>query len=392
MRPLDDVNVVSLGQIYNGPYCALMLSYLGAEVVKVEPPGGENIRSRDEEGFTPEAVMLNSSKESVTLDLKSSRGKELFRGLVDRADVLVENYAAGVMDRLGLGYETLSENNPELIYAHGSGYGENGKYTDYPAMDLTVQAMSGVMDVTGYSENPPVKAGIQAADFVGGIHLAAGVLSALYQRERTGEGQFVEVAMFDALYPTLMSSLAAHYRYPDAPPRTGNRHSGLAVSPYNVYETDDGYVAIICVNERHWNRLTDLMDRDDLQDDPRFASNEARAENIDAVDQVIEEWTVSHERDQLADALLNAGVPSAPVKDVDEVIHDPHLEERGMVTEIDHPGFGTIRVPGLPINLSDADSATIEPAPAPGEDNETVFGALGYSSKEVADLEDDGVI
>lgn len=392
MRPLDDVNVVSLGQIYNGPYCALLLAYLGADVVKVEPPGGENIRSRDEEGFTPEVVMLNSSKRSLTLDLKSDRGAELFRDLVGEADVLVENYAPGVMDRLGLGYETLSAENPELIYAHGSGYGESGRYTDYPAMDLTVQAMGGVMDVTGFPENPPVKAGVQVADFLGGVHLAAGVLSALYQRERTGEGQFVEVAMLDALYPTLMSSVAAYYRRPDAPPRTGNRHSGLAVSPYNVYETEDGYVAIICVNERHWERLTELMDRADLQDDPRFASNEQRAAQMDAVDELVGEWCSEWRRDDLADALLEAGVPCAPVKEHGEVIHDPHLADRGMVTEIDHPEFGPIRVPGLPIRLHDADGPEFDPAPGAGEDTEAVLRSLGLSDDEIRRLREDDVV
>jgi crotonobetainyl-CoA:carnitine CoA-transferase CaiB-like acyl-CoA transferase len=392
MRPLDDVNVVSLGQIYNGPYCALMLAYLGADVVKVEPPGGENIRSRDEEGFTPEVVMLNSSKRSLTLDLKAERGKELFRELAREADVVVENYAPGVMDRLGLGYETLSEEHPELVYAHGSGYGESGRYTDYPAMDLTIQAMGGVMDVTGFPENPPVKAGVQVADFLGGIHLAAGVLSALYQRERTGEGQFVEVSMLDAIYPTLMSSVAAYYRRPDAPPRTGNRHSGLAVSPYNVYETDDGYVAIICVNERHWERLTELMDREALQEDPRFATSEQRAAHMDAVDELVGAWSREWSRDDLAETLLDAGIPCAPVKEHGEVIHDPHLEERGMVNELDHPEFGEIRVPGLPIRLHDADDPELRPAPGPGQDSEAVLGALGLSESEIDRLREEDVI
>lgn len=392
MRPLDGIEVISLGQIYNGPYCALMLAYLGADVVKVEPPGGENIRSRDEEGFTPEVVMLNSSKESVTIDLKRDRGKVLFRELAAEADVVVENYAPGTMDRLGLGYETLSEGNPGLIYAHGSGYGESGRYTDYPAMDLTVQAMGGVMDVTGFADNPPVKAGVQVADFLGGIHLAAGVLAALLARERTGEGQFVEVAMLDALYPTLMSSVAAYYRRPEAPARTGNRHSGLAVSPYNVYEATDGYVAIICVNEGHWERLTELMDRPDLVDDSRFATNERRANHMDAVDEAVGAWVADQDRDVVAETLLEAGIPCAPVKEHGEVISDPHLEERGMVREIEHPEFGPIRVPGLPIRLHDTDDPDLDPAPGAGADNEAVYQRLGLSRSDIRELEADGII
>lgn len=392
MRALDDVKVISLAQIYNGPYCALMLSYLGADVVKVEPPGGENSRSRDEDGITPEIVMLNSSKESVTLDLKKERGKELLKDLVTEADVLVENYSVDTMESLGVGYETLSEVNPELIYAHGSGYGESGQYTDYPAMDLTIQAMTGVMDTTGFPDGPPVKAGVQVGDFMGGIHLTAAVLAALYQRERTGEGQFVEVGMMDAVYPTLMSPIAAHYRTPEAPTRTGNRHSGLAISPYNVYETSDGYIAIICVNERHWERLTRAMEREDLTDDERYDSNEKRKERIDEIDEIVEEWTKQYERDELSELLLDAGVPVGPVKERDEVLFDPHLEEREMINEIDHPEYGTIRVPGIPMKLHDSEAPDIQPAHKAGQANEKVYGKLGLTKAEIRELKEEGVI
>ncbi len=392
MRALDDLKVISLAQIYNGPYCALMLSYLGADVVKVEPPGGENLRSRDEDSDTPETIMLNSSKKSVTLNLKKEEGKDLFKELVEEADVLVENYSVGAMDRLGLGYDTLKEVNSELIYAHGSGYGESGEYTDYPAMDLTIQAMTGVMDTTGFPDGPPVKAGVQVGDFMGGIHLLAGVLAALYQRERTGEGQFVEVGMMDAVYPTLMSPMAAHYRTPEAPPRTGNRHSGLAISPYNVYETRDGYIAIICVNERHWERLTKAMGRDDLTDDERFDTNEKRKERMDEMDAIITEWTKERERDEVADILLDAGVPVGPVKERDEVLFDSHLEERGMVNEMDHPRYGKIRVPGMPMKLHGSEDPEIRPAHREGEANEEVYGKLGLTKEEIRELREDGVI
>lgn len=392
VRPLEGIDVVSLGQIYQGPYCALLLSYLGADVVKVEPPGGENIRSRDDDGYTPEAVMLNSGKRSLTLDLKAERGKALFRELAREADVVIENYAPGTMDRLGLGYEALSAENPGLIYAHGSGYGEGGCYADYPAMDLTVQAMGGVMAVTGFPEHPPVKAGVQVADFLGGTHLLAGVLAALYHRERTGEGQFVEVAMLDAVYPTLMSALAAHYRAPETPPRTGNRHSGLAVSPYNAYETTDGYLAVICVTDRHWERLAALVGREELAEDDRFATKARRAANAEAVDEVVGAWVGERSREGAAAALLDAGVPCAPVRTVEEVLHDEHLEARGMVREIEHPEFGTIRVPGLPLRLHGADGPAVTPAPGPGSDSEAVLEALGLSAAEIEALRDEGII
>lgn len=391
---LDGVDVLDLGQIYNGPYCSMILSYLGANVVKMERPSGEPLRARVEEGEEPAAlVMLNSNKRGITLNLKEEEGKELFKDLAEKVDVVVENFSTGTMEKLGLGYETLSELNPEIIYAHGSGYGEYGPYRSYPAMDLTIQAIGGVMDVTGFPDGPPTKAGVAIGDFMGGIHLATGVVSALYHRERTGEGQFVEVSMHDSVYPTLMSPLAAHFEERNTPSRTGNRHSGLAQAPYNVYEVDNGHVAIFCVRTRHWNSLLEVLEREDLLDDPRFETNVKRANNIDAVDSIIQEQIQEYGRDELVDVLLEQGVPCGPVRTLDEVVDDPHLKEREMITEIEHPEFGEITVPGQPIRLSKADLPEIKPSPTKGEDNHEVYEEfLGLSKSELRQLEEEDVI
>lgn len=393
-QALEGLEVVDLGQIYNGAYCSLILSYLGANVTKVEPPFGEPLRSRVDEGEPPEFVMLNSNKDGITLNLKSDRGKELFKDLIRDADVLVENYAVGTMESFGLGYEELSEVNPGLIYAHASGFGDTGPKSDRLAMDLIVQAVGGVMDVTGFPDGPPVKTGIAAGDFLGGIHLAAGVLGALYQREQTGEGQFVEVGMYDAVYPSLLSQLGAYYKDDDVPPRTGNRHSGLAKCPYNAYETSDGYVTILCASDAHWEKLLDAIGREDLKSDERLETNVKRLDHIDEVDSVIAEWTRERTRDEVEETLLEAGVPCGPVQTVEEVIHDPHLEEREMVKEIQHPGFdGSIRVPGSPIRLSESTMPDIRPSPTKGADNYTVLSEkLGLSEDEISELERDGVI
>ncbi len=392
-QALDGVDVIDLGQIYNGAYSSLILSYLGANVTKVEPPFGEPLRSRVEEGEPAELVMLNSSKDGITLNLKEERGKELFKDLVRDADVVVENFAAGTMEDLGLGYDTLSEVNPELVYAHGSGFGDSGPKSDWLAMDLIVQAVSGVMDVTGQPEDPPTKTGIAPGDFLGGIHLATGVIAALYQRERTGEGQFVEASMQDAVYPSLMSQLANHYDDSDVPSRTGNRHSSLAKAPYNAYETTDGYVAILCTSDEHWENLLDALGREDLIGDERFASNVERIERMNEIDAMIEGWTEQRTREDVRSVLADAGVPCGPVQSVEEVIHDPHLEERGMVAEIDHPSFGEVRVPGTPIQLSDSEDPEIEPSPTKGEDNYTVYrDRLGLSEDEIRELEENDVI
>jgi len=392
-QPLNGIDVVTLGQLYNGPYCALMLSYLGANVVKVEPPDGEPLRARVDTGEPPELVMLNSNKKGITLDLKSESGKELFRDLAEKADIVVENYGVGTMDRLGLGYGDLNDRNPELIYAHGSGYGESGPYQDYPAMDLTIQAISGVMDVTGFPDGPPVKAGIAVGDFMGGIHLFAGILAALYQRELTGEGQFVEVSMHDTMFPTLASALGAYFDEKDVPPRTGNRHSGLAQSPYNVYETTDGYVTLFGVTDRHWQAILDVIDRKDLVGDPRFESNVKRSKNADAVDRIIGEWMSEMNRDAAVSILRDVGVPCGPVSEISEVVHDPHLEEREMINWIDHPSYGKIAVPGLPIRLGESDLPTIEPSPEQGQHTEEVLKRrLGLSDETIRGLKDEGVI
>lgn len=391
---MEDIEVVDLGQIYNGAYCSLILSYMGANVTKVEPPFGEPLRSRVDEGEPPEFVMLNSNKDGITLNLKSERGKELFKDLIRDADVLVENYAVGTMESFGLGYETLSEINPELIYAHSSGFGESGPKSDRLAMDLIVQAVGGVMDVTGFPDGPPVKTGIAPGDFLGGIHLTAGVLAALYQREQTGKGQFVEVGMYDAVYPALLSQLGAYYKDDDIPSRTGNRHSGLAKCPYNAYETNDGYVTILCASDAHWRQLLDVIGRPELKDDERLETNVKRLDHMDEVDSIIEEWTQTQTRTEVEETLYEAGVPCGPVQTVEEVMHDPHLEAREMVNEIDHPEVdGPIRVPGTPIRLSDSEMPDIRPSPSKGGDNYDVFKKkLGLSEEEVAELERNDVI
>src|SRR5215510_576801 len=236
-RPLDGMLVLDLGQIYNGPYCGLLLGFMGARVLKIESPEGDVVRRRKRNVEPYPLVMLNSNKESVVLDLKQPEGKALFLRLVRMADVVVENFAPGVMDRLGLGWPALHAENPRLVYASGSGFGLTGPYRDLPAMDVTIQAMSGIMNATGFPEASPVKAGPAVCDFLAGVHLFGGVVSALLHRERTGQGQLVEVAMLEAAVMALASALGAHMdgESDRVGWRTGNRHPALAMAPYNVY-------------------------------------------------------------------------------------------------------------------------------------------------------------
>jgi crotonobetainyl-CoA:carnitine CoA-transferase CaiB-like acyl-CoA transferase len=377
-RPLQGMLVLDLGQIYQGPYCGLLLGFMGARVLKIESPEGDIVRRRKRSVEPYPLVMLNSNKESVILDLKRPEGHALFLRLVRKADVVVENFAAGVMGRLGLGWEVLRAENPRLVYASGTGFGLSGPYRDLPAMDLTIQAMSGIMNATGFPDRPPVKAGPAVCDFLGGVHLFSGVLAALLHRERTGEGQFVEVAMLDAAVLALASALGAFMDGdPAIPPRTGNRHPALAMAPYNVYETRDGHVAIFTASERHWHSIARTLGRDDLLANPDYATTPGRAAKGEEIDAMVTAWTRPRTKDEVLAILTEAHVPCAPVRTTREVVNDPHLNARGLWVDIEHPRRGKTRVPNSPIRLHGAAPGTVaRPAPLLGQDTDRVLGEL----------------
>jgi crotonobetainyl-CoA:carnitine CoA-transferase CaiB-like acyl-CoA transferase len=390
--PLDGVTVIDFGQIYNGPYAGFLLAMAGAKVVKIEPKHGENMRRRGEVGgaMVPFA-MLNSNKDFVTLNLKSQEGIELALRMIEKADVVLENFAPGVMDRLGLGPDRLMEMNPRLVYAAGTGYGWSGPYRDYPAMDLTVQAMSGIMAITGYPDRPPVKAGPAVADFFGGVHLYGAITTALFDRERTGKGRFVEVSMFDSVYASLSSALGLYFGGSGVPTRTGNRHSGMAEAPYNVYPASDGYIALICVSEKHWDSLLKALGREDLNADPRLATLKSRVENIDFVDETISAFTRKYTRAELDKILKTHRVPCAQVRDLGEVVHDPHMHARGMLREVQHPTLGDLVLPASPMRYDGEAIEELRPSKDLGADNVAVYRDwLGLDEAEFCRLQDAG--
>ena len=393
--PLESITVVDLGQIYNGAYATFLMAMAGARVFKIESKDGEHLRRRATVGGAAlPFAMLNSNKLSATLNLKTQRGRELLVEMVKRTDVLLENFAPGTMDRLGVGWSTLKQENPRLIYASGSGYGLSGPYRDYPAMDLTVQAMAGVMSVTGYADRPPVKAGPAICDFFGGVHLYGAVMTALFERSITNEGRLVEVSMQEAVYASLSSNLGLFFGDdPQLPMRTGNRHGGLAEAPYNVYPTTDGYIAIICVGETHWKSLLDAMERPELADDPRFTNLRARVANIEAVDEIVSAFTRKFTKQDLFELLMRHRVASAPVRDLKDVVHDPHMLARRALEWIEHPDLGNIPLPNSPMRYEGTDPMPIVPSRRLGEDNRQVYGKwLGLPDDEIDTLVAEGVI
>ncbi len=391
--PLAGVTVLDFGQVYQGPYATLLMAKAGADVIKIEPPQGEPLRRRAPPGksTTFPIAMLNGNKRAITLNLKEPRGRDLLFRLVERADVLLENFAPGVMDRLGVGWSVLHEINPRLVYASGSGYGLSGPDRDNLAMDLTIQAVCGLISTTGFPDGPPVKAGPAVVDFLSGIHLYAAVLTALYEREHTGRGRLVEVAMEEAAYATLTSPLEAYVTTGKVPPRTGNASHGRV--PLNVYPARDGYVAMNIAVEEHWHNLLKAMGREELRDDPRFANNAARVRHREAVDAAIAEWTRTLGKMEIFRIAKRLRIPLAPVREVDEVMHDPHMHERGMLEWIEHDEIGRIVVPNTPLRVHGADKVPTAPSPKLGQHNVEVYGEkLGLSPADIAELKEAGVI
>ena len=377
-RPLAGLTVLELGQIYNGPYCGLLLAHHGADVIKIEAPQGDVLRRMDRSpgGASYPFLMLNANKKGVTINLKHERGRELFLQLAERADIVVENFAAGVMERLGLSYEVVSARNPRVVFASGSGFGSTGPYVGYPAMDFTIQALVGAMSITGYPDLPPVKCGPTFIDMLGATHLFAGILLALREREQTGHGQRVEVAMFDATVPALLSYLAPFYELNREITRSGNRHVVGGATPYNNFKCVDGYAAIMCVSNEHWLDLCRLMERADLLANERWHGVPERAEDWQQIEAEVEHWTCSQRRDEVARRVAAAGIPSAPVRTLPEVGSDPHIFERGIIRTVDYPGRGTVKAIGTPIKLSAHSEPGVSSPPMLGEHTEEVLRTL----------------
>ncbi len=395
--PLAGITVLDFGQIYQGPYATFLMAKAGANVIKIEPPGGEPLRRRvlatGEGDTTLPMAMLNANKRAITLNLKTDRGRALLRELVSRADVLLENFSPGTMDDLGVGYEVLRAVNPRLVYATGTGFGISGPDRDNLAMDFTIQAASGIMSVTGQPDGPPTTAGPTLVDFMGGIHLYAAVMTALFQRDHTGEGQMVEVAMQEAVYSSLAASYDYNFRTGKIPPRAGNRQAGLSSAPYNTFPTTDGHVAVHVVTEGHWTNLLKAMGREDLNDDPRFKTNPDRTKHMAETEAVVSAWTSTMDKMSVVAAAKRYKIPCAPVRNAIEVMNDAHMHERGMLERIEHPSLGPIVVPNSPLRLHGADKVPTAPSPRLGQHNDAIYGDwLGLGPEGVAELRRDGVI
>jgi formyl-CoA transferase len=369
-----------------------MLGDLGAKVIKIEQPnGGDDARAYAPHinGESAYYANLNRNKLGITLNLKSPEGKEIFKKMAKTADVVIENYRPGVMDRLGLGYDILKELNPRLVYAAVSGFGSYGRYSDRPGYDIISQAMGGLMSLTGPKGGEPTRSGNAMGDILGGMNLCIGILAAIHARALTGKGQKVDVSLVDSVVASLENAFTRYHDSGEIPERTGNAYASIA--PYDSYRAKDGWVVVACGNQKLFEVLcNDLLKMPELIDDERFLTIPLRVINNEALKVYIEKWTVVHSVEKIVSVSLGKGVPASPIYDLAQIVNDPHIAvDREMFVEVDHPVIGRVKVNGNPVKLSETKATVRFAAPTLGQHNREIIGELGY---DIAELSGKGVL
>ncbi|MDR3593059.1 MAG: CaiB/BaiF CoA-transferase family protein [Negativicutes bacterium] len=386
-KALTGVRVLDVSRLLAGPYCSMVLADLGADVVKVEVPGrGDDARlfgpfANGESGYF---MTLNRNKRGITLDLRKPEGQAVLKDLAKTADIFLENFAVGTLAEWGLGYDQLSQVNPRLIYASISGFGQYGPNSHRVAFDAVAQATGGLMSINGHPEGPPTRLGVALGDINAGSFMVTGILAALYQRERSGMGQRIDISMQDCIAAILENAVTRYTINKEIPQRLGSGHANIA--PYDVFAAADGYVFIACANEATWQRLCAAMGRPELIGDERFEINHKRAKNVVELAAVISAWSSRLTAEQLLSLLEQNSVPAAPVLTIDKVVNDPHIRARQMMVEIDHPVAGKVIIPGNPIKMSASADDFDRPSPTLGQHTEEVLAGIGYSAGKIADL------
>ena len=393
--PLHGITVLDLTRVLSGPYCTMMLADMGARVIKIEQPGrGDDTRAWGppfQHGESTYFLSINRNKESVTVDFKHPDGRRLLESLIERADVLVENFRPGTLDRLSLGYSHLLSRFPRLIYCSVSGFGQTGPRRSQPGYDAVMQGEGGLMSITGSKDGPPYRLGVAIADIVSGMFAAYGVATGLLSRERTGSGQLVDVGMLDSVAALLTYQAGIYFATGEAPERMGNRHPTIV--PYETFEAADGDLVIAVGNDELWRRLCDVLGLGDLATDPRFATNQVRVVNHAELRLILAETLQKRPHQVWIDELTRAGVPCGAVRSLDQVLTDPQLIERGMIASLDHPVAGALNVLGVPVKLSRSPGLVRTPPPLLGEHTTRVLTEdLGLDAMAIECLKRDGVI
>ena len=391
-KVFEGLKVVDLTTALNGPFCTMFLGDYGADVIKIEPVGGEQSRSwgpiDEKSGESGFYGFVNRNKKGCTLNLKSEKGLEMFYELVKDADVLVENYRGGVTKRLKIDYDTIKKINPNIIYASGSGFGQYGPITHRPCYDIVAQAMGGMLNLTGFKENDPVKVGPSVADHVAGIYLMVGVGMALYHREKTGDGQHIDVSMFDVIFSLLENAIVNYTMGGFIPERNGNVDPSIA--PFDVYACKDGFVALGVGNDKLFNKFANIIGHPELLEDERYKDNVSRCDNyIPDLQNLIREWCADYKKGEIEEIMDEAGIPCGPVLNVKEAIEHPHIQARDMMVHCEHPTVGDMYFQGCVIKLSETPGEVETAPPLVGQHNREVFG---LSEEEEKALIEEGVL
>jgi len=393
MGPLEGLRVVDLTRIISGPFCTALLADMGADVIKVEPPkGGDPVRAQGaiKDGLSWYFASFNRNKKSITLDLYSDEGKKILADLIRASDVVVENFRPGVIEKMGFGLERLRELKPDIILSSVNGFGSSGPYADRPAFDFIAQAMSGMMSVTGEPGGPPMRSPSPISDLVAGLYAAFGIVCAVHARGRTGQGQKVESTLMGGLISMLAYLMADHLATGELPERTGNDHP--IASPYGLFQAKDAPVAIAPATERYVAKLLEVLDLQHLAEDPNFWNRSWRRANRAKLNAAINEKIGQQTRDYWVEHLNRAGVPCGPVLNLAEVASDPQVEEQDWIVEIEHPGYGPVRMLGVPLKLSETPGGVERPAPKLGEHTDEILRLIGLADPDIERLREQGVI
>jgi len=393
--PLTGIRVLDLTRVLVGPFCTMMLSDLGAEIIKVEIPGTGD----DSRAFGPFInnrslyfLSINRGKKSISLNLKTDKGKQLLKDLVKHCDVIVENYRPGTMEKLGLGYEVLRELNPGLIYAAASGYGHTGPDSQKPAYDILAQARGGIMSITGWEDCPPTRVGMSLGDITASLFMATGINAALYHREKTGLGQKVDIAMLDSQVAILENALVRYQAEGVSPLPLGNRHPTIA--PFQAYQASDHYFVVAVGNDTLFKTFCHAIGLSELPSDERFTSNRLRCENLCLLNEVLNPVFALKPAQYWLLLLEKAGIPSAPINDVEAVMHDPQVLARNMIVDVQDSQAGKVQIAGNPIKMSSVPESPVRGAvPEIGEHNRQIYSELlGLSEADLQTLTNEGVI
>jgi CoA:oxalate CoA-transferase len=394
MSPLENVKILDLSRVLAGPYCTMILSDLGAEVIKVEIPGtGDDSRCFGpfKNGQSLYFLSINREKKSISLNLKSDRGKEILKKLIGKVDVVVENFRPGTMEKLGLGYDILKEINPKIIYAASSGYGHTGPDSAKASYDILAQAMGGIMSITGWPDSPPTRVGMSIGDITASLYTAIGILAALHERSVTGLGQKVDIAMLDCQVSILENALT-RFQVENSPPEPlGNRHP--TITPFQAYKASDAYFVIAAGNDGLWKKLCEVIERPDLAND-KFATNKLRTHHINDLNDELEKTLVTRKAEDWIRIIDQAGIPCGPINTVDKIMENDQVLSRNMIVEVKDAKAGTVKIAGNPVKMESVKEKPFRrPAPEIGEHNLEIYTTLaGLTPEEIDQLRTNGII